>query len=152
MRDTKGVTLIALIVTIIVLLILAGIATYDSNILDKSKFQIIFANMKLIQTKVNIISEQVNFDGNKEKYVGKKLKDISNKSEIAGNALTVSELEDENYYVYYQETLNSIGLEGIKLKEDEIYIVNYDTLDVIYPKGCVGLDGEVKRKLSEMIP
>lgn len=151
-KKEQGITLIILVVTIIIMLILAGVVIYYSNVVDKSKFQLIFTNMKLIQIKVNMISERTSFDEDKTRYIGEKLKDASNKNEIAGNVLTAEELEDENYYIYNQETLDSIGLEGIKLAEDEVYIVNYHTLDVIYPKGCVGLDGEVKRKLSEMLP
>lgn len=152
MKKEEGITLIILTVTIIIMLILATVAVYNNNIVDKAKFQLIFANMTLIQMKVNVISEKTNFDGDKTRYIGEKLKDVPNKNEIAGEALTLQELEDENYYIYNQETLNNIGLEGIKLAQDEVYIVNYSTLEVIYPKGCVGLDGEVKRKLSEMQP
>ena len=151
-KEEKGISLIILIITIIIMLILATVAVYNNNIVDKTKFQLIFANMTLIQIKVNVISEKTNFDGDTTRYIGEKLKDVPNKNQIAGEALTTQELEDEDYYIYNQETLNNIGLEGIKLEQDEVYIVNYSTLEVIYPKGCIGLDGEVKRKLSEMHP
>ena len=110
--------------------------------------------MQLIKTKINIISEKVIFEGEQSKtkyYIGIKLKDHGNKSILAGNSLTSDELEDENYYIYNQETLDSIGLNAIKLNENEIYIVNYDTLDVIYPNGCENMDGNIVYKLSEMM-
>ena len=150
MKEKKGISLIILIITIAIMSILAISVGYFNNIVENSEFQLIFTNMKLIQTKVKVISEKTNFDGDKTRFIGEKLKDVPNKYEIAGEALTEEELEDENFYIYNQEILNNIGLEGIKLKDDEIYIVNYNTLDSIYPKGCVDFNGQVKRRLSEI--
>lgn len=150
----KGVSLISLVVTIIIMSILAGVTIYTSNIIENARFQKVFSNMQLIKTKVNIINEKVLFEGAQSKtkyYVGLCLKAQSNKAQLAGNSLTAEELEDENYYIYNQAVLNSIGLNSVKLKSGEIYIVNYNTQDIIYPKGCEDMDGNTVYRLSEMV-
>ena len=53
-RENKGITLIALIITIVVLLILASIATYSGiGIIRQSKLNKFTTEMKLMQTEVN---------------------------------------------------------------------------------------------------
>ncbi len=150
----KGISLISLVITIIIMAILSGVTIFTSNIIENARFQKIFANMQLIKTKVNIIHEKVLFEGEESKtkyYVGLCLKEQSNKAQLAGNSLTAEELEDENYYIYNQAVLNSIGLNSIKLKLEEIYIVNYNTLDIIYPNSCKDMDGNTVYRLSEMM-
>ena len=52
--DNKGVTLISLVVTIVVLIILASIATYSGvNVIRQSKLDKFTAEMKIMQTEVN---------------------------------------------------------------------------------------------------
>ena len=50
------ITLVALVITVIVLLILSSIATYSGlNVVRSSKFAIFTTEMKIMQTKVNEI-------------------------------------------------------------------------------------------------
>ncbi len=115
MKEEKGVTLVALIITIIVMLIIAGTTIATSNIIEKSTEQQILTNLTLIHAKVQIIMEKVSFNGETEGYyIGIPLGD--------------------GRYEYDQDTLNSIGLHGIKINGEK-YIVNYTTGDIIYMKG-----------------
>lgn len=92
------------------------------------------------------------FDNVAKKYfVGEKLKESTDKEIIAGNSITGEGLNNDYNYIWDRDELDSVGLEGIVLVEDEVYIVNYVTLDIIYPKGCIGLDGNIKYNLSKMI-
>ena len=50
----KGISLVSLVVTIIIMSILAGVTIYTSNIIENARFQKVFSNMQLIKTKVNI--------------------------------------------------------------------------------------------------
>lgn len=150
----KGISLITLVLTVIIMLILASITVFTGNIIEKAQFQEICTNMQLIKSKVNIIKEKVLFEGEQSKtkyYIGIKLKEQEDKAELAGHSLNDEELEDENYYIYNQDVLNSIGLNAIKLEENDIYIVNYNTQDVIYPNGCKDMDENIVYRLSEMM-
>ncbi len=147
----KGISLIALTITAIVLIILAGAIAVGSDILKKSFVQSLATDMLLIQTKVKIINERVKFNGDTSILIGEKLKDNPNKENIAGNALTSAEMESDSLYIYDRETLDSIGLEGIKLDNGEVYIVDYDTGEIIWPDGVSNEEGVRLYKLSEII-
>ena len=57
--NSKGVTLIALVITVIVLLILASIATYSGmDIIESSKLSTFTAEMKIMQTQVNSLYDK----------------------------------------------------------------------------------------------
>lgn len=147
----KGIALVSIIVTIVIMLILTGVTFATSKIIEKARIQNLATNMMLIQTKVKIINERIAFNGDTSIYVGKKLKNQTNKDSIANGVLTSGELQSDSYYIYDRETLNSIGLEGIKLAENEVFIVNYDTCEIIWPKGLTNEDGVVVYKLSEIL-
>lgn len=125
-KKNNGVTLVALVITIAVMIILAGATVATSNIIEKAEEQQILTDMLLIQAKVKIIMERADFYNDPETY------------DYVGNKIS------ENLYEYSQEDLNSIGLEGIKLNGQK-YLVDYTTGDVIYQKG------ETEYKLSEMM-
>lgn len=59
MKNNKGITLIALIITIIILLILASVATYNGmEVIQSSKLTAFTAELKIMQTQVNTIYEE----------------------------------------------------------------------------------------------
>ena len=133
MKSNRGITLIPLIITIIVLLMIMGAAATGINVFDKAREQRITANMFLIQTKIKMISEQVAFSGNVGLYVGDKLaEDITNRAKIANGMLTLDQLDNEYIYILRKSHLEELGLSEIKLTDkDEVYLVNYNTNEVI---------------------
>lgn len=152
-NNQKGITIVTLTITIILMIILVGVTTVSIvNIVDKAETQEIISNMILIQTKVKIIMEQDSFNGGTGTYyVGTKLKDVSNKSQIAGNAVPTAELDSETYYIFNEDALKKAGLEAIQLEQDEVYIVNYQNGEVYYPKGINDFNGNLIYKLSDVI-
>ena len=62
MKETKGITMIALTITIVVMIILAGITVqYGMGLLQNVKLQDLRTNMLLIQAKAKEYVEEVNF-------------------------------------------------------------------------------------------
>ena len=62
LKENRGVTLIALTVTIIVLLIIAGIAVYNGReTIQKANLEAIRTNMLLIEAKARGLVEEANF-------------------------------------------------------------------------------------------
>ena len=58
-ENKKGITLITLVITIIVLLILATISTYSGiTIVENLKFNKYTAQMKTMQSQINLIYEK----------------------------------------------------------------------------------------------
>ena len=61
MDNKKGITLIALIITIIVLIILAGITVAEGTLLiRKAKIESIMTNMITIKSKAKVLVEEAN--------------------------------------------------------------------------------------------
>lgn len=59
---TKGITLISLVVTVVVLIILAGITIYSGKgTIERAKLEELKTNMLLIQAKAREYVEEANF-------------------------------------------------------------------------------------------
>lgn len=137
----KGITIIALIITIILMLILAGVVIYFGNdAIDKAKLEDIRTDMISIKTKAKIVAEQYNFK-DIENLIGNKVSD----EEIQKLGLT--DKENNQIRKWSNEDLNGQGLSNI---EGDTYVVYYDLKD---PNNCevyyiYGYEG--KYSLSEL--
>lgn len=142
--NEKGITMVTLVITVIVLIIITsiGIAT-GTDIIKKADLQNINTNMMLIQAKVKTISEQAKFNKDTSNYKGTKLTDITGNEQIDKLQIT----DKENCYLLSQADLNEMGLEKITI--DDGYIVNYNTNEVMYVKGFETAD-ETYYNLTEM--
>lgn len=116
MRKNKGVTIASLVITIIILLIIAGISISVGNIsITAYQDNILEAEAKELQTAV--ISQYQKYLTVKDAtlLVGKKCDDNGNVT------------EDGEYYLLNKNDLQEIGME----KPKDEYIVKYDTGEVI---------------------
>lgn len=132
LNKEKGITVIALIITIIIMLILAGVGIhFGTDAIDKAKIEDIKTDMISIKTKAKIIAEQYNF------------KDIDS---LVGTPITDEEAgklgiaNNENARKWGSNDLKNQGLPTI---EGDIYIVNYNlketnSCEVYYLQGYNG--------------
>ena len=68
LKQDKGITLIALMVTIIILLIIAGIAIYNGKeTIQRANLEALRTNMLLIEAKAKGLVEEANFQLGPEK-------------------------------------------------------------------------------------
>ena len=113
-RSNKGITLIALVITIIILLILSTIIIYSGqNVIKSSKFDIFSTELKAMQTNVNELYEKYKsgetVNGLKEEEILTSLgKDIESSSEVSAQAIKVftegaSGITDKTGYRYFDE-------------------------------------------------
>lgn len=158
--NDSGITLMALILTIIVLLIIVSISVYEGKeLIAKSMIQSLENNMLIIQAKAKEYAEEIDA----------KIWTESDKQEDAENGYTPKEKARNNYftseknfegpvnienqdilqqisseikndYVAYTVTADAITKMGLDEIKNETYIViysknNYKLMDVIYPKG-----------------
>ncbi len=153
-KNNKGITIIALIIIVLLMVLLASVTAYEANdLISTTKKQSIKTNLLLIQAKVRIINEQVVFEKDEEKkkelLVGTKL---SSKTQVLNSlkekkVLSSSE-SGENYYVLSKKNLDDMGLDT--LEESDVYVVNYNTEEIIYVNGVKMDNGVYLYKLSEM--
>jgi Tfp pilus assembly protein PilE len=146
--NQKGITIITLAVTIIVMVILASVTVNaGTNIIKKANLQNINTNMMLIQAKTKTIEEQAKFNNDTSGYKGTKIANITS-NQLIENLISNNIIDDEeNCYLLAQSDLNAMGLEKIDIEDG--YIVNYDTNEIIYVKGFEA-NNQTYYKLSEM--
>lgn len=140
-KSQKAITIVALIITIILMLILVGVGVeFGGNALKKAKLEDIKTDMISIKTKAKIIAEQYNF------------KDIET---LVGSTLTNEEVqkisatdkEPNQLLKWGKQDLENQGLNTI---EADVYVVYYDLEN---PNNCEvyclkGYEG--KYSLSEL--
>lgn len=134
-NSQKGITIIALVITVIMLLILASVATYTGiESYDKAEQIKFVSQMKLIQTKVD---EKVQEDGFTLEGYGTILTDEQkqtiNNAVANGEILSPTEDDYSNYVRYFskEQLSTQLSLDNI----DEDIIINFKTREVISTVG-----------------
>ncbi len=130
----KGITLISLVITIIILLIIAGIAVYSGKeMIQKANLEELKTNMLLIEAKAKEYVEKANFkmginpDDNKKSIVREEVYVTSAKLKPASESMPDNtKIPVSECYVLTEETLNEWGLNKIELDKDEKYLVKFD--------------------------
>lgn len=153
-KDTKGITLIALVITIIVLALITGVSlNIGSQLFSNVNLKTLDTNMLLIQAKVKVISEKNQFDENTP-LKGTKVADITGDVDIDKlkneGIINESDSSYQSYYLWNQNILDEEGLDSIKLKSNEKYIVNYETEEIVYFPGYEHTDGKTYYRLSDL--
>lgn len=159
----KGITLIALIVTIIVIIILAGITiNVGTKTIQKAKLENLKTNMLLLQGKLKTYVEDAKFqsvtsidnykyeEGEDESKFGTKVEEnttIGDKAKKAG----ITDFTD--CYYFTNDQLENMGLKDIQESEGD-YIVKYDinniSVDIYYTLGYTHTDGKTYYKITDI--
>ena len=117
----KGFTLAMLIITIIVMIIIASaIIIYMGEMPDRSNAMIILDEMKIVQSKV--YEYELNHQDNSTLYPYKGTAYSGTLGDITYSS---------GYYKLSADDLKDIGVSALT----NVYIVNYETQDVIFEKG-----------------
>lgn len=151
MRKNKGITMIVLIITIVLLLILAGISIgTGSNVIKSSELENLKTNMLLIKAKGKEYVENANFQlgTNFENATDQETRittakgelkgtEIVNLNEFNGNIeITEDQFQNEKanlsfYYRLSTQDLIDMGLTNVKSDEKNgYYIIKYDIKNV----------------------
>ena len=134
-KNNKGITLIALTITIIILLILASITIYSGKeSIKKAQLESLKTNMLLIKAKAKEYVEQASFKNGVNKS------EISEeaKNELKGKEANASDYSKQNItinggeilYKLTSDNLKEMGLKDVKLGSNEEYLVKYNIKDV----------------------
>ena len=125
-KNEKGVTLVALIITIIVMIILASITIAASSNLNKeSQVKNLKTNMLLIQAKAEEIYNKKEY-GEIEELPGDNVTDSGILSALGGDSENTRQLKKGGAYP-----------EGLKVDSDDFY-VNYKKGEVYSKTGFEG--------------
>jgi len=165
LKEERGITLIALIITVVLLFIIGGVSIMGGiSVVDTAKAETIETNMFTIKAKAKEYIENVDSknwalsDGKKEEANQKELTDkyqltVIEQKNAEGNVWY------DSRYTYYQldkKALDKMDLPDL-YEEGETYIIGYPTepntenlkLDIIYVNG-IEYKGETYYTLSKL--
>ena len=138
LKNQKGITLIALVVTIIVLLILAGITiNMGTQSIKDSREDTLLSELGMVQNA--ILQRKTKADLTDEAYPGDKIDIATVNSVIAeinsqqtGEDIELKDNSEGKENNYYLLTTSNNGLNNLGItKSENEYIVNYETGEVI---------------------
>jgi len=166
-QNQKGITLVGLLVTVIIILTIAGVCIHTGReILEEAKLEQLKTNMLLIQAKCQSVGEKVNANEiGEESYIGTVHTEVGGIT-IVGDVISVDgdkwykltekDIEEKEYIELVdgaEQTKQGVGLGDIIKSdkdegEDEIiyYYFNYKDNEVVYAEGYNG-----EYKLSEIL-
>ena len=155
LKQEKGITLIALAITVIVLIIIASMSIYSANeAMNSSKMTAFTTELKIMQSQVELLNEKMRNNkevtindtkyqgsGDKEnnilgiQEIGKPITDtqISEQAYKALNSSGVTQDEDKEKYRYYDANLIKEGL-GVEGVEQEL-LINVENREIVSYKG-----------------
>lgn len=127
--DKKGISMVVLIITIVVMLILFALTVPGIvNVSDEAKAVKFLSNVSIVETKV--LQQQINFD-NEQGYI------LPGTLLTSANAVTIdlqtypSESNTGNWYL-----LNAVDLTNMEIKDiEDTFVVNYITGKVVSQNG-----------------
>lgn len=148
-KESKGITLISLIITIVVLSIIAGISINSGGkLIEQAQLEGLRTNMLLIQAKAKQYAEEANFklgpspDASKLETIRAEVYGavfLEKATEIQAN----ENIPTSECYVVTQKTLELWKLNDIKLQEDEYYLIKFDETNVtVEVYNTIGFEGK----------
>ncbi|MBR6504378.1 MAG: hypothetical protein IKT41_01435 [Clostridia bacterium] len=157
LKNNKGITITALIITVVVLTIIAGTATYTGiEVYEDSKKEIFVQELQMVQNTVNTENSKIksgdysclalgtDIDGNYTDADGKVMTAIE--STLSEGETIDWTLEKYQYAYFTKEELKT--LLGITNVNQDV-IINFLTCDVISVNG-IEIDGDTYYNLEQM--
>lgn len=123
LSSNKGITLMMLIITIIVLSILTAVTvSVGSSTLKEMQVEAYVAKMNMVQSRVNVISQKVLEGDTSYANIGTEISALSetNKNKVAN---ILNGISSDGFKFYNQTDLKELGVEKI----DEDVIINLNT-------------------------
>lgn len=148
LKNNKGVTLIALTITIIVMLIIAGITIYGgSKLIQDAKVEDVKTNMLLVQAEVKNYVEQAKFEN-------KKITDMINDGiKVDDVTLKIAEAQEIQGTQFYKIVTPMSELNLGKLRSEQYLVtikIDEVSVDVYFVPGVSDGYGTTYHLLSEM--
>lgn len=148
-NQNKGITIIALIITIIIMLILAGVTMqYGTGQIERTKLEDIKTTMLLIKGRAQIVIDKEGFGGSYDNTGMIKLEEASgyNTSNLQN---IFNNLEDSsNLYIWEQAAMNNNSID-VEITNNEFFVIDYATGEVYYSLGYT-YEGNTYYSLTQM--
>lgn len=142
---------ILIIVAIIVVVGVLGI-NYALKLLKQKQHDDCITDLLVVQAKIKIIKGKADVSSDKSIFVGTKISDYwDNDTKNFLKHLQINDSEFDKFYILSIDDLKKLGIfDELKHKENNNYIVNYETSEVIYKDGIIENE-QVKYKISDIV-
>lgn len=131
----KGITLMSLVITIVILLILASITTYSGiEVIKSSKLTTFTTEMNIMQTQVNELYQKMQDGDTTIEELGENISQIDNQTQVdkVFNAVGITTKDEREQYKYFdKDTIKKLNIEGVS----GTFFVNIDKRSVISYEG-----------------
>lgn len=132
MKKNNGITLISLAITIMIIIILAGVAIYTGkSAIDSSQVAKFTADMKLIQSQVNTIYEEIKLGDTSYYNTGRAIDSLTVQTKTRVDTAMYAEgldISNKTDFRYFNES--DLAVIGIEEVEREV-LINFKTRKVI---------------------
>lgn len=131
-KKENGITLMSLVITIVILLILASIATYSGiEVIKSSKLTKFTTEMKIMQTQVNELYQKMQDGDTTIEELGKDISDQTQVDKIF-DAVGIETVDERGKYRYFdKDTIEKLNIEGVS----GTFLVN------IYKRSVISYEG-----------
>lgn len=176
MKSNRGITMIALVITIVILIIVASISIGEgSKTIEKSEIENLKTNMLLIKAKAKVCVETANFKLGtsldnlseqdksnriniaKQELIGEEITSINGVISNIGIKEENLKLDNQNYIYYYKLSVDNLDNMGIKqVKSDEKngwFVIKYDVKNVqveVYNTKGYKYENKIRYSLNEI--
>ena len=141
-KKNKGITLIILSITLILILILATVSfTTSKSLIKDINWKSVVTNMYVIKGKAEAIFDEYEFKADINILEGERVYDLS--------SYGIEIQEDDLWYIWDNETIKKLGMDEKMMIGGSNYIVNYVTGEVIFTLG-IEKNGTKLYTLSEL--
>lgn len=134
-NSSHGITIVALIVTIIIMLILASVTIqFGKREVQRAKLEDIKTTMLLIKGRAKIIADKEEYGESYDNTGMIKLADASGYN-LSLLQPTLNELTDQsNLYIWEQTAMNNNNIK-VEITNEEFFVIDYSTEEVYYSLG-----------------
>ncbi len=149
MRREEGITIVALIVTIIIMLILASVTIqFGRKEIQKAELEDIKTTMLLIKGRAQIVVDKEEF-GEEYNNAGMiKLTD-TNAYNLSSLQPILNEMADtSNLYIWEQEAMDNNSID-VEITTDDFFVIDYSSGEVYYSLGYK-YEGNTYYSLTQM--
>lgn len=143
MKNENGKSIIIWILSVVMIALLIIFAIHFlENMVTKESQKDIKTEMLQVQAKAKLVLENHHVN----EANGLKGEKIEEESLLESFGVE----KGETYYKWTKDTLQEVGMKEMVLKQEDYYLVNYDTEEVIYSAGYQTKEGKTYYKLSEI--
>ena len=144
----RGITLVALIITIIVMLILVSVTIeFGRGAVDSAKMEDIKTTMLLIKGRSQIVADKESFGEDYDNTGMIKLADATGYN-TSNLQKIFNDIDKSNLYVWEQTAMDNNNIQ-VTITNTDFFVIDYSTGEVYYSLGCI-YEGNTYYSLTEM--